>query len=157
MVIIRTSATEVSIQAVSPELGVQALVTVLEQAGGEAGAGAAAGAGAPGPAAGAGPEADGGLSAGAGVACATTKGACNADDCNDAWAAGAASIVSTVRAALGPPANSSAANASAGPKPVTKRVRFMFRDSDWKEWPRGLRERRGRARRCGCARPARRR
>ena len=44
MVIIRTSATEVSIQAVSPELGVHSVNTLALHAGGPASAGAAAGA-----------------------------------------------------------------------------------------------------------------
>ena len=44
MVIISTSATEVSIQAVSPELGVHFSSVLASQAGGGASAGAAAGA-----------------------------------------------------------------------------------------------------------------
>src|SRR5262249_1206391 len=44
MVIIKTSATDVSIHAVSPELGVHSVSTLALQAGGPASAGAAAGA-----------------------------------------------------------------------------------------------------------------
>ena len=45
MVIIRTSATEVSIQAVSPEFGVQFLVILASQAGGVSAAAAGSGRG----------------------------------------------------------------------------------------------------------------
>src|SRR5271156_1956762 len=93
MVIIRTSATEVKTQAVSPELLVHFSRTVAEQLGGAAGAAGAAAAGAASVA---------GAAAG-GLFCAI--------------AAGAARPMKT-------------AAASAGARPVNKRVSFMVQDSE---------------------------
>src|SRR3984957_14229393 len=106
MVIIRTSATEVKTQAVSPELLVHFSRTVAEQLGGAAGAAgaAAAGAGAAG-------------AAGAAAAGGAAGGAAAAGGLFCAIAAGAARPMKT-------------AAASAGARPVNKRISFMVQDSE---------------------------
>ena len=106
MVIIRTSATEVKTQAVSPELTVHFSATVAEQLGGAAGAAGAAAAGAV--AAGAAAGAAGVVAAGAvaGLSCATAAGAAR-------------------------PMNMAVAAAAA--RPVSKRVSFMVQELQiWK-------------------------
>src|ERR1700729_1392005 len=103
MVIIKTSATEVKTQAVSPELLVHFSRTVTEQLGGAAGAAAADGA-----AVGA---------AGAAAAGAASVGGAAAGGLFCAIAAGAARPMKT-------------AAASAGARPVNKRISFMVQDSE---------------------------
>src|SRR5580704_2115591 len=102
MVIIRTSATEVKTQAVSPELLVHFSRTVAEQLGGAAGAAGAA-------------EAGAGAAGAAGAAAGRAAAAAGGLFC--AIAAGAARPMKT-------------AAASAGARPVNKRVSFMVQDSE---------------------------
>src|SRR6202041_1371126 len=102
MVIIRTSATEVKTQAVSPELLVHFSRTVAEQLGGAAAAAGAAAAG--GGAAAAGAASVAGAAAG-GLFCAIAAGAAR-------------------------PMNMAVASANAGVRPVNKRVSFMVQDSE---------------------------
>src|SRR5271168_5136740 len=109
MVIMRTSATDVSIHAVSPELPVHFSRTVAEQLGGAAGAaGAAAAAGA--------------VAAGAAVGAAGAAGVA-------AGAAGAAAGLSCATAA-GAARPINVAVASAAARPVSKRVSFIVQDSE---------------------------
>src|ERR1700722_19466148 len=102
----RTSATDVSIHAVSPELPVHFSRTVAEQLGGGAGAAGAAAAGA---------GAAGAAGAAAAGAASVAGAAAGALFC--AIAAGAARPMKT-------------AAASAGARPVNKRVSFMVQDSE---------------------------
>src|SRR5277367_4204229 len=106
MVIIKTSATEVKSHAVSPELLVHFSRTVAEQLGGAAGAAGAAAAGA----------------GAAGAAGAVAAGA--------ASVAGAAAggLFCAIAAGAARPMNTAAA--SAGARPVNKRVSFMVQDSE---------------------------
>src|SRR6202046_2012289 len=108
MVIIRTSATEVKTQAVSPELLVHFSRTVAEQLGGAAAAAGAAAAGA----------------GAAGVAGAAAAGA--------ASVAGAAAggLFCAIAAGAARPMNMAVASANAGVRPVNKRVSFMVQDSE---------------------------
>jgi hypothetical protein len=106
MVIISTSATEVSIQAASPELPTHFSVTVDEQAGGAAAAAGAAGAGVAAGAAGA--EA-------AGVGVASAAGAEAAGVAVESSAHDGAGAAKPIRAAI----------ASADANPMTNRDSFI--------------------------------
>src|ERR1700722_4007903 len=100
----RTSATDVSIHAVSPELPVHFSRTVAEQLGGAAGA-AAAGAGAAG-------------AAGAAAAAAASVAG-----------AAAGGLFCAIAAGAGRPMNMAVASPIAGVRPVNKRVSFIVEDS----------------------------
>src|SRR5579872_321274 len=116
MVIIKTSAIEVSIQAVSPELGVHSLRTVAEQAGGAGGAAAAA----------AGAAAAGAGAAAAGAAGAAAAGA--AAGAAGAAAAGAAGWSSAFER-LGAAKPMNAANAKAGARLANNRESLISLNS----------------------------